>query len=79
MCIQLPECGCSIMECSISPVQAKEELESWGLRFAPELVQLSGRKVNPEKIMFRKNTIVVNEEADWGREAVKERVLSAVS
>ena len=60
-------------------MQAKEELESWGLRFAPDLVQLSGRKVNPEKVMFRKNTIVVNEEADWGRDAVKERVLSAVS
>ena len=60
-------------------LQAKEELESWGLRFAPDLVQLLGRKVNSEKIMFRKNTIIVNEEADWGRDAVKENVLSAVS
>jgi len=59
--------------------QALEELESWGLQLDTRMVDLQGRKLPPEKILFRKNTILANEEADWGRDAVKENVISAVS
>ena len=61
------------------PHQAHEELESWGLQLDPKLTQVMGRHLAPEKILFRKSTVVANEEADWGRDAVKENVISAVS
>jgi len=61
-----------------STPKALEELESWGLRLDTRMVDLQGRKLPPEKILFRKNTILSNEEADWGRDAVKENVISAV-
>lgn len=58
--------------------QAREELEKWGLRLNPQMVQLEGRTLNPEKIMFKSNAVSAGVEADWGRQVVKEHVISAV-
>lgn len=43
------------------------------------MTDLVGRKLNIEKILFRKNTVLAGEDADWGRDAVRENVISAVS
>ncbi len=42
------------------------------------MVQLEGRTLNPEKIIFNKAVHSAGPEADWGRVAVKENVISAV-
>lgn len=42
------------------------------------MVQLEGRTLNPEKIMFKSNSVSAGMEADWGRTVVKENVISAV-
>ena len=67
------------MYLNIFVIQAKEELSSWGVQLDHRLIQLQGRKLNPEKVLFRKNIIVASEEANWSREAVHENVMSAVS
>ena len=43
------------------------------------MIDIEGRKLPLEKIFFRNKTIIANEEADWGRDAVKEHVISPVS
>ena len=40
---------------------------------------MEGRQLPNEKIVFGSKTIVANDQADWGREATRERVISAVS
>lgn len=65
--------------CHVSICQAREELENWGLQLDPRMVQLEGRTLNPEKIMFRNSTHLAGQEADWSRQAVKENVITAVS
>ncbi len=60
-------------------VQARDELESWGFQLDPRMIQMNGRVLDREKILFGRNkSIVANEEADWGREAVKEHVITPV-
>ena len=44
-----------------------------------QMIDIEGRKLPLEKIFFRNKTIIANEEADWGRDAVKEHVISPVS
>ncbi len=43
------------------------------------MLNVEGRKLPVEKILFRKNTVLAGEDADWGRDAVRENVISAVS
>ena len=42
-------------------------------------IQAQGRYFPSEKIVLGSKTIVSNEQADWGREATREKVISAVS
>lgn len=80
------KCPKVIVVCSVTRTvtllsynQAREELESWGLQLDPRMIQLEGRTLNPEKIMFKNSTQSAGPEADWSRHAVKEKVISAVS
>ncbi len=43
------------------------------------MIQLEGRTLNPEKIMFKNCSQSAGQEADWSRHAVKEKVITAVS
>ena len=60
-------------------VQASQELSSWGLSLHPSILETEGRQLPIEKILFQKNIISLNLDADWGRDVVKEHVISAVS
>ena len=40
---------------------------------------MEGRILPAEKIILGNKTVTVNEQADWGREATREQVISAVS
>ena len=63
----------------VACVQARDELESWGFQLDPRMIQMHGRILDREKILFGRNkSILANEEADWGREAVKEHVITPV-
>ncbi len=54
-------------------------MENWGFRIDPRMISLDGRILDHEKILFGRNrSIVANDEADWGREAVKENVITPV-
>lgn len=66
-----------LMNCLCS--QAREELDAWGLQLDPRMIQLEGRVLGQEKIMFRNATHPAGPEADWSHQAVKENVISAVS
>jgi len=57
---------------------ALEELQSWNLELDKDLLSTEGRELPNEKIVFGSKTIVANDQADWGREATRERVISAV-
>lgn len=56
-----------------------EELKSWNLELDKELLHTEGRLLPNEKIVFGSKTVVANDQADWGREATRERVISAVA
>ena len=43
------------------------------------MIQLDGRLLPPENIMFKNSSQTAGPEADWGRHATKETVISAVS
>ena len=59
--------------------QAKEILANWGLQIDPQMVRWEGRRLPYEKILFRKAQVLAGEEADWGRDAVKQQLISTVS
>eukprot|EP00731_Ephydatia_muelleri_P025692 Em0017g775a len=59
--------------------EASELLQSWGLILDSRMLDLQGRRLPPEKILFKNSSIVANMEADWSRECLKEHVISAVS
>ncbi len=43
------------------------------------MIQLDGRVLDKEKILFGRNkSILSNDEADWGRDAVREQVITPV-
>ena len=60
-----------------------EELDGWGLSLESGLTELSrdraGRRLPVEKILFKKKTVVAGDDADWGRDAVKEQQIVAVN
>jgi len=59
--------------------EASSILLNWGLKLAPMSVQLTGRIINPEKLLLGKGaTITVNAKADWGRESTSNQMLTAV-
>ena len=61
--------------------KAVEELEGWGLNLESGLVDLSRdhRRLPVEKVLFKNKTVVTGDDADWGRDAVKEQQIVAVS
>uniref|UniRef100_UPI002DDDBD8F Piwi n=1 Tax=Ephydatia fluviatilis TaxID=31330 RepID=UPI002DDDBD8F len=59
--------------------EASELLHSWGLVLDSRMLDMQGRRLPPEKILFKHSSIVANMEADWSRECLKEHVISAVS
>lgn len=61
-----------------SKAEAVEELRSWGLELDKDLMKMEGRLLPPEKIILGSKTIMCNDQADWGREATREQVISAV-
>ncbi len=72
-------CVCGRIVLMVMYVQARDELESWGFQLDPRMIQMNGRILDREKILFGRNkSILANEEADWGREAVKEHVITPV-
>ena len=60
-------------------MQAKEILANWGLQIDPQMIRWEGRRLPLEKVYFGKTTILAGEEADWGRDAVKQQLISTVS
>jgi len=59
--------------------EASEELMKWGLELDRSLLELKGRHMPPEKIVFGSKTITASREADWGREATRENVITPVN
>ena len=63
--------------------KAVAELDGWGLSMESGLAELSGdrsgRRLPMEKILFNDQTVVAGDDADWGRDAVKEKQIVAVS
>ena len=60
-------------------VQAKDILAGWGLQIDPKMIQWDGRRLPLEKIYFGKDTVLVGEDADWGRDVVRKQLISTVS
>ena len=63
--------------------KAMEELDGWGLSLDSGLANLSGdhagRRLPSDKILFRNHTVVAGDDADWGRDVVKEEQIVTVS
>ena len=63
--------------------KAMEELDGWGLALDSGLAELSGdssgRHLPSEKILFKNRTVVAGDDADWGRDVVKEEQIVTVS
>ena len=59
--------------------KAKSLLEDWGLRLEPAPLQLPGRSLQPEGILYGNNRRCPgNMQADWGRDCTSNRVISGV-
>lgn len=59
--------------------EAKKELDNWGLSFADNTIEIDGRLAPQEKIIFGGNfTCMAGPQADWGRDATRNKVLTAV-
>lgn len=59
--------------------EAKKELDNWGLSFADNTIDIDGRLAQQEKIIFGGNfTCMAGPQADWGRDATRNKVLTAV-
>lgn len=58
--------------------EARHELERWGLQLDSSTIQFDGRELPMEKIVFGNKTIPGNPQADWGRDATREQVITAV-
>ena len=59
--------------------EASSHLLNWGLRLAPDAVNLEGRILNPEKLICGKNfQFNVNSKADWGKEVTNNHMLTPV-
>ena len=52
---------------------------NWGLKLAPDTLNIMGRQMDPEILFFGKGYKErVNDKADWGRAATSKNVLTAV-
>jgi len=59
--------------------EARAELGKWGLELHSDTLKLEGRQLPPEKIIFgNQKSHSAGEQADWGRAATREHVISAV-
>lgn len=58
--------------------EAREQLEKWGLCLDRGTISLPGRLLKEEDIIFRNVTRKAGRQADWGRSATSEQVISAV-
>nr|XP_022317079.1 piwi-like protein 1 [Crassostrea virginica] len=59
--------------------EAKKELDNWGLSFADNTIDIDGRVAQQEKIIFGNNyTCMAGPQADWSRDATRNKVLTAV-
>ncbi|XP_020903024.2 piwi-like protein Ago3 [Exaiptasia diaphana] len=61
-----------------STPEALEQLSNWGLRLDQNALQTEGRHFQPEQIRFLNSSCSAGNEADWGREATRQKVISAV-
>ncbi|CAL4094922.1 unnamed protein product, partial [Meganyctiphanes norvegica] len=59
-------------------VEAKKILSDWGLSLNDDTIQLEGRILPHESIFFNEKSIPGTDKADWGREATREKVITAV-
>eukprot|EP00112_Aurelia_sp_Birch-Aquarium-sp1_P026327 Seg928.2 transcript_id=Seg928.2/GoldUCD/mRNA.D3Y31 product="Piwi-like protein 2" protein_id=Seg928.2/GoldUCD/D3Y31 len=59
--------------------EALEEMMSWGLEIDRSILETKGRQLPSEKILLGSSTFTASREADWGREATRETVISAVN
>lgn len=59
--------------------RANQQLLDWNLKLPDTTVDLMARVMEPEKIIFGGNRSVSEINADWGRAASNNKMLSAVS
>ncbi|XP_071132212.1 piwi-like protein 1 [Mytilus edulis] len=61
-----------------SSPEASQELANWGLSFDNDTIDIEGRQVQEEKIIFRDGHVMAGPQADWGRDATRKTVITAV-
>ncbi|KAK2142285.1 hypothetical protein LSH36_977g02059 [Paralvinella palmiformis] len=61
-----------------SAPDARAELEKWGLRLDMDAIQLVGRRLPEEQIIFKNHRIGSGPETDWSRSMGREHVLTGV-
>ncbi|KAK3727509.1 hypothetical protein QZH41_018372 [Actinostola sp. cb2023] len=61
-----------------STPEALEQLSNWGLRLDQNVLQTEGRLLPTEQIRFLNSSCSAGNEADWGREATRQKVISSV-
>ncbi|XP_077999596.1 piwi-like protein 2 [Glandiceps talaboti] len=66
------------MENIESSPEATNELAKWGLELDMDILKTEARTLPQEKIIFQNKTITASPEADWGREATRESVITPV-
>nr|AWH61378.1 putative piwi-1 [Actinia equina] len=58
--------------------EALEQLSSWGLKIDTSALQTEGRQLAAETIHFGNSSCSAGNNADWGRDATRQQVISAV-
>jgi aubergine-like protein len=58
--------------------EAKAELENWGIKIHPDVLKVTGRQLQGEKILLKSRNFICGHEADWSREIMKEHMITAV-
>ena len=65
--------------CNFYFIFPKKKTGNWGLKLAPDTLNIMGRQLDPEILFFGKGYKErVNDKADWGRAATSKNVLTAV-
>nr|ASW22511.1 piwi2 [Nematostella vectensis] len=67
-----------VMSINSTP-EALEQLTAWNLRLDTSTLMTEGRQFPPEKIIYGNTTGSAGDQADWGRDATREKVISAVN
>eukprot|EP00118_Oscarella_pearsei_P005431 m.25027 g.25027 ORF g.25027 m.25027 type:complete len:833 (+) comp28715_c0_seq2:85-2583(+) len=57
---------------------ACNELAAWGLKLDPDILEVKGRQLPPEKIIMKSLKFEVGPGAEWTQEALQEQMLSTV-